>query len=430
MPDLDRYLYDELRARSAQVELPAGDVDAVVARGRGRRRRRRTSGGLIAVMTAGAVVGVVVADSGQSHHTDVSTRIPALAPPVSSPRLLWRAASVHDGLTPITSLASPGEIAYAVSTAPGQIVTSGYGTQTLYRSATGLSWKQADGPNGVSVGDVSVNGARLYSVGTGPATADTGGASAEYAAVSWTVNGGVSWQKSVLPVHLGAPSNSTTDTGVIIRVAAGPKGVVALVQAASIGGKTLAFYSSDGIHYRQVNLPAVTPGGLAVAAGPSGFAAVVGTSVLESGNGSNWRMAPALSADTQAITGAGYVDGRLVLVGQAGASGAGTAYVATSGGWTVTPLPVAPYQVSFGPLGVAAVGLTPGTSAETWEVIFSRDGQHWSNNSLPALSHVQLQDAGVVVGQNQVDVTLTKASSAPNTGPAPQIGLIGTPAGP
>jgi hypothetical protein len=557
MPDLDRNIYEQLQARSARVIVSAGDVDAVVARGRARRRRRRGATGLAVIAAAGAVTGGVLTHTSQGHKAIVSTGIPTVPAVSINPQLTWRAAPVQAGLSPLTSLSNTGGAAYAVSTAPGQVVTQGSGTTTLYRSSDGLTWTPANGPAGLSVADVSVDGSRVYSVGTGQATAATAVSSAEQATVSWTANGGGSWQHSALPVDLSAPAGSLTINGVSVQVAAGQRGVVAVLgvgvtfdlsralpaagaapwaatpegvellgsnaspcgpgestssptivgtssaasrakallaakaaqgaqaatpgrgagspsgqvtnlqcygatgqvvrtltpdqaypvvgryswsqlhvngqAAASIEGQPLAFYSSDSSQYRQVSLPGDSPGyGLIAAAGPAGFAVVANDTVLQSSDGVDWTAAPALPADTQYILGAGYVGGRLVLVGAAGATspGEGVAYSLSDAAWTAAPLPVAPQTVSWGPVGVASIGLgQAGSSAgESWEVLFSRDGVHWSSGSLTALTQGQVSDASVVVGSSHVAVTVTRPPATPaSIAPATQVGLVGTP---
>jgi hypothetical protein len=161
------------------------------------------------------------------------------------------------GLSDLTNLSSSGSIAYAVSTAPGVVAAGNEPAQQLYRTADGLSWTTATGPTGVSADGVAVDGNRVYTVGTGPATAATGDSGAWTTAVSWTDNGGGSWQNSVLPVDLNAPAGTVTVNDEAVNVAAGPKGVVAAVSISAtaelsklvpgVSAKTLWTANTNGV---------------------------------------------------------------------------------------------------------------------------------------------------------------------------------------
>jgi hypothetical protein len=230
MSDLDRYLYDQLRTHAAGVDVPAGDIDAVKARGRHRRHRRAGTGALAVMAAAGTVTGVVVSSSSSGGSRKISIEAPTSVPGAMGDQLTWRVAPTSAGLSDLTSLSSAGSIAYAVSTAPGVVPAGNQPAQQLYRSADGLSWTTATGPDGISAAGVAVDGNRVYTVGTGPATAATGNVSgAVTTAVSWTDNAGGSWRNSVLPVALNAPAGALSVTGEAVNVAAGPKGVVAAV---------------------------------------------------------------------------------------------------------------------------------------------------------------------------------------------------------
>jgi hypothetical protein len=224
MPDLDRFLYDHLRAASARVDLPAGDAGAVMARGRVRRRRRRGAAALVAVAAVGSVTGALL-DRAQPHHvTNVSTGLPAASPPASD-RLALRVVPLHSGLSYVTSLSSSGGgVEYAVSTAPGTV--GGLGPGVLYRSSDGLTWTVVNDSQGLSLGDIAVTGNRVYSVGTGTATAAVG--SPIFAAIQSGTTTGTTWQKAVLPLDLGSPPGlSVIDE--VVKVGAGPTGVLAVV---------------------------------------------------------------------------------------------------------------------------------------------------------------------------------------------------------
>ena len=584
MPDLDRYLYDQLRAHAAGVDVPVGDVDAVMARGRHRRHRRAGASLLAVVAAAGTVTGVVVSNSSSGGSGQLSVGSPTSLPAAAGTQLSWRVVPARAGLSGVTSLSSSGEIAYAVSTAPGVVPAGNQLAAQLYRTADGLSWTTATGPTGLSTAGVAVEGNRVYTVGTGPAQAATGASGATTAAVSWTDNGGGTWQSSALPIDLPAPAGAVTVNDEALNVAAGPKGVVASVaintsvdlsklksgvsaktlwtanangvevlgprfssqcgfsvatapnafrhlpgapltpsQAAAaaaklrtaytrqiagtgpksgvgppavarsgnlsglydatakapmgqisslvpcvgasgkvtryvpadqayrvvktyswsqlkigsqlaiaLQGEPLVFYSSDGTKFQQVSVPA----GIAlvnVTATPGGFAMLGSTAdgsgmpvVLQSADGRNWTAArfglPVGATQASVI---GDVDNHLVVLGQTNA--AAVAYTLTAGGWQTTTLPVGYQAVSFGAIGVALVGVSPSGDPGSWQVMFSRDGVHWSSASLVRLSGGSVDDANVLVGASQVVVTTTRQSSV-KSGPQPQLQLVGTPA--
>ncbi len=91
-------------------------------------------------------------------------------------------------------------------------------------------------------------------------------------------------------------------------------------------------------------------------------------------------------------------------------------------------------SVSFGPLGVAAVGFASpvGASKSQWSVTFSPDGTRWSTESLNTLSAGTVAQAVAAVGPSTVVVTVTRPSANPTVVPATpsaQVAVIGTPAG-
>jgi hypothetical protein len=95
-------------------------------------------------------------------------------------------------------------------------------------------------------------------------------------------------------------------------------------------------------------------------------------------------------------------------------------------------LAVNPMSVSFGPLGVAAVGFASSDgSSSVWKVAFSADGSHWSADSLNTLSGGAVGQAVVAVGPSTVAVTVTRpptSAKVPPATPASQVAVIGTPA--
>jgi hypothetical protein len=573
MPDLDRYLYDQLRSQAAGVDVPAGDIDAVKERGRHRRHRRAGTSVLAVVAAAGTVTGVVVSNASGGQHGQIFVGAPTSVPAATGRQLNWRVVPVNGGLSDLSSQSSSGSIAYAVSTAPGVVAAGSGPGQQLYRSADGLSWTTATGPSGWSAAAVAVDGNRVYTVGTGPATAATGVSGAMTTAVSWTDQGSRSWQNSVLPVDLTAPAGAVSVNDEAVDVAAGPKGVVAAVsinatadlsrlvrgvssqaiwttnangvevlgspvsskcgfgagkrspalnqvhtlsQAAAaklkyafthpavvgpvnrtvraplgaavdfatppapngqittvpcvaangrparfvpadqayrvvktyswsqlnlggqaeqaLQGEPLVFFSSDGANFHQVTLPAGTSGQAFVTATPGGFAMEVpGTDgppvVRQSADGQHWSPAPfSLPAGATGASGIGYVDGHLVVVGQTQTGSA--AYTLLSDGWHTTVLPENVTAVSFGPLGVGAVGVSGSGDPGSWQVLYSQNGLNWSSASLVSLSRGAVDDANVVVGSHQVVVTVTRPATGQPSAPLPgQVQVVGSPAG-
>lgn len=584
MPDLDRYLYDQLRSRAAAVDLHSGDVRGVMARGL--RRRRRTRGAVAAATAAavGTVSGVLVSGTGGGKPSEISVGSPVV-PSATGTQLTWHVLPADAGLSGLASVANSGTAAYAVSTSPSMAIGADP-TNQLYRTADGLSWTAATGPSGLSTAGVATDGNRVYTVGTAPATAATGGTKAVTTAVSWSDDGGGSWQKSVLPIELGAPAGEVNVNGENVDMVAGPKGVVAsvtlnvnadisklvpgvpskalwtagaggvellgsqvssncgvnavenafvengsgaplagaqaravtaklratarqagvstataspttnvvhtgtlkssgssgTVSAAPTGqvqgpvpcvasdgrvttnipadqaykvtgtytwsqlhiggqladalqGDPLMFYSGDGGGFRQVSLPAGTYASVLTAT-PDGFAMLASKGqeqtsiVLQSADGTDWTPTSfALPAAASGAGNIGYVGGHLIVLNQTDTPTA-TAFDLLAGGWHAVSLSVGLQQISFGPMGVAVVGIPGNGDSNSWQVAFSPDGLKWSSASLAHLSGGQVQDANVVVGSDQVVVTVTKQPARVIPGAKiPQVQLIGTSAG-
>src|ERR1700677_3402521 len=103
MPDLDRYLYRQLRSKAAGVDVPAGDIDAVMPRGRRRRRRRAGASVLAVVAAAGAVTGVVVSHSSSGRVAQISVGSPIAPPAPTGDQLTWRVGPATAGLSDLIS---------------------------------------------------------------------------------------------------------------------------------------------------------------------------------------------------------------------------------------------------------------------------------------------------------------------------------------
>jgi hypothetical protein len=197
--------------------------------------------------------------------------------------------------------------------------------------------------------------------------------------------------------------------------------------AAAMQGQPFVFFSADGSHFREVASPALLDYGMALAAGPSGFALVTEAGVSESPDGQSWSAPLPYPDSVETTYGAGFVNGNLVVI--AGGQSSQAALDLVDGTWQTTPLPATPFSVAFGPLGVAAVGTSGGQAGSNpaWQAMFSPDGRNWTSQPLEALTGVAVSQAVVAVTSAAVVVTVTR-QPADATKPAAQLALIGTPA--
>jgi hypothetical protein len=229
---MNRQLDQELHELAAPIELPRGDVGAVVERAQQRRRRMR---GGIAVMTTVSIAAaaVVVAEVAGRDHTHNSasghgTVISLGAQPAAKP-LVWRQVPVSSTLGLAGGQASGDGPIYALSTAPGQSDTKT--GNAVYKSVDGVDWSEVASPgNNLFLSSLAPSDNRIYAVGTGPATADPN-SEALYAGVS--DDGAKTWSKQKLPIDLGAMAADTTGVGVNnASIAAGARGSVIVAQLA------------------------------------------------------------------------------------------------------------------------------------------------------------------------------------------------------
>jgi len=229
MPDLDRSIYDQLQRRAGDVRIPDGDVASVMARGRSRRRYRRGAVSVMAVAAAVALTGTLVNRSSGSHPTVVRSGDPVPTSAPASAALRWSAQPVADDLGYSTSL-SAGATEYALSTSPGVAPTSGGLTApALWSSTDGFTWQVATGPQGLSLGDLAVNDGTVYGVGTGTATAATANVLSGGVKVASSAEGKGEWSQVQLPLDFAAPPGALTLDDDIVKIAAGPTGVVAAI---------------------------------------------------------------------------------------------------------------------------------------------------------------------------------------------------------
>lgn len=232
-PDLDprsQDLADRLARRAGSVDLGPPVVDVVIGRGRQRRQRRRTAVGVTAVVgIAGASIvaiaaltrpsdnGSIVAAPTGSDEAGTTVESPASsAPPATvaapadttpvDPLALVPSPFVWNRVDPDSSeavslfwggadhgIAGDGPFV-AWSTAPGR--TEDY-RPTLWRSEDGQRWQQIEtDPDFVARNIAEYNGTFL-TFGTSPATAAERQSDLS---IGTSTDGGLTWQRSVLPL--------------------------------------------------------------------------------------------------------------------------------------------------------------------------------------------------------------------------------------
>jgi hypothetical protein len=239
MNDLD------LRKEGRSLAIPSGDVDAVVGRGAtlARRRHRAIAGGMAVILAASAVSYMALTRDGKP------TRVLIGDGPTTEIRrgdagIRWEKVPVRSGLT-WTNNRSEG--LYAVSTAPGRGDPNNPDMRpVLWHSADGVEWADVRALGDLYLGDLADRGARLYGVGTGPASAAVAGKKpVSDLVVGWSDNGGRDWARRNLPVDVRAMAAKTRRIGVgQVEVAATDQAVVAV--ASFIGELDVPALLPDG----------------------------------------------------------------------------------------------------------------------------------------------------------------------------------------
>lgn len=213
---------DYLSTSAATLELPGGDLDAVVRRAT-RRRRNRTGGAIIASVLL-LVTGVVVLDAPD----DQSVEFASPASLVPSP-LEWTVVEPATGLAGSRSpvVGDDGAV-YSLSTAPGAHISQSQEQRLrLYRSGEGAEWTEVDLPSELWAGSLATAGTRLYAVGTAP-----GPRGGSRLALAVTDDGGATWSTERPTLGLeelaeAHPGEITVGSPVI---ADGPAGIVGAVR--------------------------------------------------------------------------------------------------------------------------------------------------------------------------------------------------------
>jgi hypothetical protein len=295
---MNQQLDQELHELAAPIELPRGDIGAVMERARHRHRRARAGMAVVTSLSmaaaAVAVTEVVGRDQAHNNANGDSSVISLGAPSAPAKPLVWRRVSVSSALGLAASQATGTGPIYALSTAPGNASTAL--DNTVYRSVDGINWSEVASPgNDLFLSNLSPTDNRIYAVGTGPASAGTSNDEALYA--GWSDDGAKTWSKQALPLDLGAISRSGVTAQVAnAAIAAGKHGSVIVAQLnANVNNAALPagvkapygfFQTTNGIDIlgRVKGCPAgttTTPRGLA--AGKAAPAAAIARK-LETGN--------------------------------------------------------------------------------------------------------------------------------------------------
>jgi hypothetical protein len=226
MTDLHDHLDDLARA----TDVPAGDLDAVVRRGRRRANRARAGVGLVAVVAAITTGAVII--GGDDDATPIAAG-DATNATTGDTGVTWSVTAPTSALAQLgRATVANGTQLYALSTAPGQAPTEQPMPLRVWSSADGVDWTDAGEPTGdIYLSDLDATDGRLYAVGTGPATAATtvNGAVPEML-IGASDDGGSSWQTSGVDIDLAAIAEHSTSMSWSQRdVATSGDAVVALV---------------------------------------------------------------------------------------------------------------------------------------------------------------------------------------------------------
>jgi hypothetical protein len=221
----------DLRSAARTIDLPAGDVDTVVARGAtlANRKRRIVAGGL--------TLSLVAASAGIYARMNQTKPIPLAVEGAAAHRgdsgIKWEKIDTKSGLGFTTTLAA--ESLYAVSTAPGRAAPNDT-RRLVWHSEDGVEWNSvADLGNDLYLSNLTDKGTRLYGVGTGPATAAVAGRKpVADLVVGSSDNGGRSWTRQTLPVDMAAISAKSRSVSVYaVDVATTKDAVVAIASLAA-----------------------------------------------------------------------------------------------------------------------------------------------------------------------------------------------------
>lgn len=313
----DSRVADHLDARAKALivgDTPVGDV---VRRGRQRRNRKRTGAGALtaAVVIAGSVMTISalsqpsdprqitngVAEEGKPDDSSASIAesvAESVAQDLGSPEGGTAALDAQQapgpetpGLVPINVIPSnlvwsavrpdstealagpafgdtPSDAPYIeVSSAPGEASGEEW-NPGLYRSEDGISWTPLAGVPEVPLTAFDAFDGAMYAFGTIGATTKTTEGGTGDLVVESSSDSGESWVKQMLPLDLRSLAESRGVASVPLsfrNIAAGPQGVIAVVQALieldreELGlpkDGLITSYSADGVELRKDPCPA------------------------------------------------------------------------------------------------------------------------------------------------------------------------------
>ena len=226
--NLDRLLEDELHRQAARVPVPAGDLPGVMARSRRRRQHRMMAAVTTFAVVAAAIGGVAISRESSSRDVRVNIAAGNTGLRLGDAGIRWERSDPHSGLSYAYSMSAAGSL-YALSTAPAVSDPNGP-TSALYTSADGIEWTTAAGPSDLTLAGLAATGNRLYVVGTGSATSSIAAAK-----VGYSDDKSGTWHQTTLPIDTAAiAAKASTLNGEVVRIAAGPKGVVAVAVISTV----------------------------------------------------------------------------------------------------------------------------------------------------------------------------------------------------
>jgi hypothetical protein len=190
----DDRIHQYLADRADAIELRPTDPSAIVKRAHSRKQRRRVGAIALCALAIGASAVVV------TQRDDPKSETSTASSGVVESTFDWAVVEPSAGLGYSTSSALTDDgVIYSLSTAPGQMDTSGNPwaePATLYRSGDGAEWTEVDLPGDLWASALAGAGGRLYAVGTAPAG---GGAVFQ---VATSDDRGESWTETEVPSEL------------------------------------------------------------------------------------------------------------------------------------------------------------------------------------------------------------------------------------
>lgn len=235
----------DLANAAARIEVPDGDLDAVVRRGRRRARSRQQVIGILAAVTvlgAGVTISRIATDDADTNLAAGPDASGASTP--GDGGFTWSASEPAVGIGHHAAAATAAGQLYALSTAAGVSDYLEARPLRVWRSADGIEWDDTEAPEDLYLADLDASDDRLYAVGTGTATAAVvGGRGVHELRAGWSDDGGRTWSSHRLPVPVEkvAPVMSSMAVGA--------------AQVASSGSVVVAVASMHG----ELDVPALLP---------------------------------------------------------------------------------------------------------------------------------------------------------------------------